>query len=317
MKKTLFCTALLLLVFSAFSCKKNNNETTTPTLSGLDLDSNHSTFMGIGSTLIVTPDISDIVSSDGKTFPDKIGIYFMLNTDTQRDTTTTDADVSNPPYELLLDEPGNFTLYCYAFGGTGFYNASASISFTVVDPATAITGLPDLPKIDIASSTFMTVELGGKTWMANNLYGTNSGYYYQDSEILASLFGQYYSWVEAQDACPAGWHLPSGEEFDQCLGTVAGNAMVNAQFVEKDFWNYWPEVPITNSLQFCALPVGYLDLTLEGAPEDGYKQYACFWTSDSKGDMGEFRYIYEKENRIQKGQGDKTTLALSVRCVKD
>ena len=315
MKKTLFCAVLLLLVFLAFSCKKKNEETTTPSLTGLTLDSDYSNFMGIGTTIHATPDASNIVSSD-KTFPEKIGIYFILNSG-QRDTTTKDVKVSNPVYEVELNVPGNYTLYCYAYGGSNFYSASASISFTVVDPATAITGLPELPSVEIADNTFLTVELEGKTWMANNLFGTNSGLYYQDSEILASLFGQYYTWNEAQSACPAGWHLPSGEEFDQCLGTVAGDVMVKAQFVENDLWAYWPEVPITNSRQFCALPFGYLDLTLEAGPEDGYKQYACFWTSDQKEDMGIYRYIYEKENVIREGQGDKNTLALSVRCVKD
>ncbi len=95
--------------------------------------------------------------------------------------------------------------------------------------------------------------------------------------------------------------------------------MVNAQFVDKSMWTYWPEVPITNSLKFCALPVGFLDFTLDGVPEDGYKQYACFWTADENEEtnLGVFRYIYEKENVIRKGVGDKETLAMSVRCVRD
>ena len=318
MKKTLFYALLLLLVVSAFSCKKKDEDTTKPTLSGLVLDSDYTPFMGVGKTITAKPDVSGLVSSDS-TFPDKIGIYFVLNSSTQRDTTTRDAEVSNPTYSVTLEEAGNYTLYCYAFGGENFYNASATISFTVVDPATALTGLPDLPTVEIAGNNFLTVNLGGKTWMANNLYGTNSGSYYQNSEILSSLFGQYYTWTEAQTACPAGWHLPTGEEFDQALGSVAGDAMVNAQFVEKDLWTYWPEVPITNKIQFCALPFGYRDFTLENTPEDGYKEYACFWTADDdpSTDLGEFRYIYERKNSIETGEGDKNTLGLSVRCVKD
>ena len=31
--------------------------------------------------------------------------------------------------------------------------------------------------------------------------------------------------------------------------------------------------------------------------------------------MGVFRYIYCEENDIKKGQGSKTTLGMSVRCV--
>ena len=311
---------MLLLLFAAFSCKKKEEETTKPSLSGLVLDSDHSTFMGEGRTVHVTPDVTNLISSDSKQYPEKIGIYFVLNNSSERDTTTRDVKVSNPTKEITLGEPGNYTLYCYAFGGDDFYNASATISFIVVDPETALTGLPDLPTVEIAGSTFRTVELEGKTWMANNLYGTNSGSYYQESEILASVFGQYYTWEEAQISCPAGWHLPTAEEFDNCVGAAAGDVMVNAQFVEKDLWSYWPEVPITNKCQFCALPFGFLDFTLEDAPENGYKEYACLWTADEDEEdnsLGVFRYIYQKDNSIQRGLGDKQTLALSVRCVKD
>lgn len=312
---------MLLLLFAAFSCKKKEEETTKPSLSGLVLDSDHTTFMGVGKTVHVTPDVSGLVSSDKNSFPEKIGIYFVLSTDnTKRDTTTTDVKVKNPTKEFTLEEPGNYTLFCYAFGGDDFYNATASLSFVVVDPETALTGLPELPTVEVAGNKFLTVELEGKTWMANNLYGTNSGSYYQDSEILASVFGQYYTWSEAQISCPDGWHLPTAEEFDDCLGVTAGEAMVNAQFVEKDLWSYWPEVPITNLTRFCALPFGYRDFTLEDAPEDGYKEYACFWTADEDEEdnsLGVFRYIYQKENSIQRGLGDKETLAMSVRCVKD
>ena len=76
----------------------------------------------------------------------------------------------------------------------------------------------------------------------------------------------------------------------------------------------------TNKFQFCALPFGFLDFTLEDAPENGYKEYACFWTADEDEEdnsLGVFRYIYQKDNSIQRGLGDKETLALSVRCVKD
>jgi uncharacterized protein (TIGR02145 family) len=317
MKKTLYCAVLVLLVISAFSCKKKEEETTKPSLTGLYLDSDHTNFMGLGKTIHVTPDVSDLVSSDNK-LPETIGIYFVFDS-SERDTTTRNVKVSNPTYEILLDEAGTHTLYCYAYAGDDYYNASATLSFTVVDPETAITGLPDLPTVEIAGNTFRTTLLDGKTWMATNLYGTNSGSYYQDSEILASVFGQYYTWTEALTACPDGWHLPSGEEFDQCLGAIAGDAMVNAQFVEVDMWNYWPDVPITNKNQFCALPVGYRDFTLEKSPEDGYKKYACFWTEDEDEelDLGVFRYMYEQDNNIQSGKGDKNTLAMSVRCVKD
>ena len=93
--------------------------------------------------------------------------------------------------------------------------------------------------------------------------------------------------------------------------------MANATFVDVTMWAYWPAVVITNTTAFNAIPVGYLDLTYPESPEGGFKEYACFWTADEKDGMGVFRYIYEESDTVQKGQGSKESLAMSVRCVKD
>jgi uncharacterized protein (TIGR02145 family) len=248
--------------------------------------------------------------------PEKIGIYYVLNSGV-RDTLTTDVKVSNPAIVINVDEPGDYAIYCYAYGGDEYYNASATITFTAVDPETALGGLPQLPSIEIAGNKFYTIERGGKTWMANNLFGTETGSDYKDSEILTSVFGKYYSWEEAMTSCPNGWHLPSAAEFDVCLGDDSGSLMVDATFIDKTMWGYWPQVKITNSSLFCAIPVGYRDFTNEDDPEIGYQKFACFWTSDEYEDRAVFRSIFEEDAQVQEGTGDKQTLAMSVRCVKD
>ena len=317
MKKTIFYAIFFLAVLAAVSCKKKDDDTTKPSLSGLELISDYDSFMGENTTVHVLADVTDLYLSDESfSMPEKIGIYYVLNSGA-RDTVTTDVKAYNPTYEVQVEEAGDYTVYCYAYGGDDYYNASASISFTAVNPETALTGLPQLPSVEIAGNKFCTFERGGKTWMATNLYGTETGTNYQNSEILTSVFGKYYSWTEAQEACPQGWHLPSGAEFDECLGSETGALMVDASFIEKTMWSYWPQVKITNSTQFCAIPVGYRDLTYEDSPEKGFKKFACFWTSDQYEDRGIFRSIFEEDTEVKISQGDKQTLALSVRCVKD
>lgn len=321
MKKSILYAIFILTALTALSCKKKEEDTTKPSITGLEIISDYDSFMGENTTVHVLADVSDLtVSDDSYSLPDKIGIYYVLSygsNSSARDTVTTDVKAYNPTYVVNVEEAGDYTVYCYAFGGDDFYNASASISFTAVNPATALTGIPELPFVEIAGNKFYTTERGGKTWMANNLYGTETGTDYQNSEILTSVFGKYYSWTEAQNACPKGWHLPSGAEFDECLGSNTGALMVDASFVEKTMWSYWPQVKITNSTLFCAIPVGYRDLTYEDGPEKGFKKFACFWTSDEYEDRGVFRSIFEEDAEVKTSQGDKQTLALSVRCVKD
>ena len=317
MKKSIFYAVFLLFVVFAVSCKKKEDDTTKPSITGLEIISDYDNYMGEGTIVHVQADVSALTLSDTSfDMPEKIGIYYVLNTGA-RDTLTTDIKVSNPTYIVNVEEAGTYTVYCYAFGGDDYYNASASITFKALNPATALTGLPDLPSVEIGGNKFYTTVRGGKTWMANNLYGTQSGTDYQDSEILTSVFGKYYSWTEAQEACPEGWHLPSAAEFDECLGTDTGALMVDASFIEETMWSYWPQVKITNSSLFCALPVGYRDMTYEDIPEKGFMKFACFWTSDQVEDRGIFRSIFEEDTEVQKSQGDKQTLAMSVRCVKD
>ena len=319
MKKTIFYVILLLIAFQAIGCKKNENTTTTPSLLGLDIDGEYDNFMGENSDIWVQADVEDLYVSNGSKLPEKIGIYFTVSSNVGvRDTVTRDVDASNPRHYIHLGEAGNYTIQCFAYGGESVYNASASIAITVVNPETALTGLPeDLPTVEIGGNTFRTTTVEGKTWMANNLYGTESGRDYQKAEILTSLFGKYYTWTEAQTACPEGWHLPTAAEFDEGLDLDPGSLMVDASFVNVKMWSYWPQVTISNRTKFCAIPVGYLDFNKEEAPEQAYKKYACFWTQDQMGDRGVFRSIFEQGEVVQKSLGDKNTLALSVRCVKD
>jgi uncharacterized protein (TIGR02145 family) len=62
---------------------------------------------------------------------------------------------------------------------------------------------------------YRTVTINGVTWMAENLrFKTRSGAaYYDNDSNNAGEYGMLYDWKTAKNACPAGWHLPTGAEF--------------------------------------------------------------------------------------------------------
>ncbi|HPQ35906.1 MAG TPA: fibrobacter succinogenes major paralogous domain-containing protein [Tenuifilaceae bacterium] len=69
------------------------------------------------------------------------------------------------------------------------------------------------------------VRIGEQVWMAENLnYETESGSWcYDNDSTMCKHYGRLYQWEAAIEGCPAGWHLPSKEEYKQLFKYVKSN----------------------------------------------------------------------------------------------
>ena len=303
MKNAILWAGVLSLLLLLPACKKDETEETKPTLTGLAINS-AIPYVRVGHTLEFKADVSSISSSDG-TLPETVGLAWQVNSGT-RDTLTLNAKLNNPAFRVTAEEEGTYSINCYLFGGSDYYATSAVTSFQAINPATALEGLTGQTE----------TVLGSHVWMSHNLYGTESGKDYENSEVVATLFGRFYTWEEAQAACPKGWRLPTAEEFDQDVPAEAGALMADAVFLGEKMWAYWPEVPITNQTGFNAIPVGFIDFAGSNSAAENFQQYAAWWTASEDGEMGLYRYIHVQEPQLMKGRGSKSSLAMSVRCVK-
>ena len=180
-------------------------------------------------------------------------------------------------------------------------------------------GMKGIPDVQADDKKYRSVVAGNLTWLTDNLWNENYGHSYRESEVVDACFGRYYTWEEANQACPEGWRLPTGDEFDEAWGDDAGELMAKAYFLQNEMWEYWPQVTITNTTKFNAIPVGYMDLSLDTSEKEaGFLEYACWWVADEYGsNMAGYRYIIDDNPVVQKGKGNKKSLAMSVRCVKD
>lgn len=317
--------AVLTLAFAAVlgsGCKKTTTTTTTPSLGGLWMKE-QAQFVPYGEEQEFAVYVDDMFVSDN-TDPGTLGVYWQV-TGFSRDTTSRDVKIENPAYHFTPKSQGTYTVTVNVFALNGkYYNATASVTFQAIDPETAMDGLEgtkETIEFDDYELEMFTAPIGKHTWLCQNLYtGELVGRSYQNCDVVADLFGEYYTWEEAQFVCPYGWRLPTAAEFDEDLGNIAGDLMSRARFLGTEMWPYWPDVLITNDTQFNALPVGYMDLATS-VQARGYKEYAAWWTSDSvtEGDesLGIYRYIYCEDPDIKKGKGSQQSLALSVRCVKE
>lgn len=309
MKNCICAVAILFTLLSLSGCNKSSDDTTTkPSLSGLSVNE-VPPFISVGTTLTFQADVHSLTVSDGTT--PTVGIYWQVNS-AQKDTLSKDISKSNPDFTYRADTLGTYNVYCYVYAGSDYYGSSATATFQAIDPATALSG--------IGTADEITVK--GKTWKSRNATHATKGFSFRNATVLDGAMGRLFSWDEAQTVCPAGWHLPTVAEFEASFagtdGTIpAGALMADASFLDEKMWTYWPSVTITNQYGFNALPLGYIDSTDSYYTYEKYGEYACWWTSDQASGLGTFLYIYQEYPVVKKGQGDKKSLAMGVRCIKD
>ena len=266
-----------------------------------------------------------------------IGYYFRDSGAGVNDTLVT-ADGVIRHHEFTVTAPDDavtntLTLTAFTAAESQYYNSSFSATYSVVLPG--LDGKGSITHFDTQTSSFIdardgkeyyTTDTDKLSWMRNNLAWEGAGVEYQRCTALNYLFGRYYTWEEAQTACPEGWRLPTDADWTaldasavagQDIPGLAGKLMGDIYFNGTKMWEYWREVKITDQLGLSAMPVGYATVSGKDYTFDGLYSYAAFWTSDESEDLGVCRYVFHKKDIVYRGRMSKTEFAATVRCVRD
>ena len=156
-----------------------------------------------------------------------------------------------------------------------------------------------------------------------------------DLETNCDIYGGLYQWDEMmqyattpgiQGLCPAGWHLPTEEEWCtvtqfldptvDCeiigmIGTDIGGKMKETGTVH---WNP-PNTGATNISGFTVLPGGYRSSS--GGSFGQFHMGADYWQStEASATHASDRYFYYNNSKISRTLNPKTD-GYSVRCLKD
>lgn len=194
--------------------------------------------------------------------------------------------------------------------------------------------------------------IGGHEWMIENLRvthynngdpiphvtgnadwaGLNTGAYcvYNNEASLANTYGKLYNWYAVDDErglCPAGWRLPSDDEYMQLMLYLDPVAVINDNIVggmmkatgtsgDGGLWSP-PNTGATNSSGFTALPGGARYTTgLFG----GLTILAFFWTADATPSevlQRAWNWYMDTSTANLYRNNYSRVIGHSVRCIKD
>lgn len=164
--------------------------------------------------------------------------------------------------------------------------------------------------------TYRTITVDGRVWMADNLnFKSEGSFCYKDEEDQCMAYGRLYTWEAAQKVCPAGFHLPTHEDFES-LWTAAG-ADFNAGYLLKTDYGWNGDTNGNDTLKFSAMPAGN---RFDDETYGNMMKFAFFWSSDDKLDgiaPGNARVWYLTSKSMAFGYMSKPKeFGFSVRCVK-
>lgn len=359
----LFLPVLLFCAMSVCSCKKDESEATKKYLSGSLRHENFPVYVLTGHSF--TYKVAGVwhplrrYTEDGH----HLGYYYtILGLMTKADTvyqgnaaSHLSIDDMHDPVTVDIFEYTD-TLGTFSLSGTVFpedadiyYSSSSTSTVTTIDPDKSIPQTSfDKTKPyfrderDDSLYNYVVKDTLGRqysvAWMQQNLAYSGEigelGRPYADQEDVNYLFGRYYTWEEAQSACPNGWRLPSEEDWADLANVVnpgceyekyeyfadfAGHLKIDAKFNGVKMWEFWPEAPVRSTSMMHVIPTGYC-ANVSGNDFKSLGEYAFFWCSDTNPyDAGKalYRYCHYRGDDFMLDTADKNTMAIPVRCVHD
>lgn len=171
----------------------------------------------------------------------------------------------------------------------------------------------DVLKDSRDNQEYRTVKIGSQIWMAENLsFAAEESFCYTRFGYDCRKYGRFYNWDVAKNVCPAGWHLPTAEEFEQLFVEVGGRDSAAVKLKSAEGWSHYGNG--SDEYGFNGTPSGFRDYR---GRFDRQTMYAYLWSATaapSKKAIGIHMMAGRKDVSVYPYAKD---FGLSVRCVKN
>lgn len=194
------------------------------------------------------------------------------------------------------------------------------------------------PVTDIEGNIYKTVKIGNQVWMAENLRTTHyrdnyaipnitgssdwsnppdswKGAYCDYNNVANNAYGKLYNSyavVNSRLLCPAGWHIPTADDWLTLINNLGGYFEAGGRLKEAGTTHWKSPNSGTNESGFTALPGGYR--WYDGI-FNSLTEMAMFWGLGSGGGVLHFA-LTNSANSVM-SEGANSTEGNSVRCIKD
>jgi len=187
------------------------------------------------------------------------------------------------------------------------------------------------------SKKYSTVQIGSQCWMAENINigvmisgsidqtdnGVIEKYCYNDSISYCDIYGGLYQWDEimkyttglgAQGICPAGWHIPTNDEYTTLKDFLGSNNGGKMKEAGTSHW-YPPNTGATNSSGFTGLPGGQRN---QDSLFYSIGQRVKFYVSDTYSSYSSAMYWHLSYNNVYFNSSSSLKInGFSIRCLKN
>jgi len=221
---------------------------------------------------------------------------------------------------------------------------NAVTKVTVRDNAVVTANFIPNEIIDVRDNRkYSIVKIGEQIWMAQNLNfirssneaaNVNRGFCYENNDANCGTYGRLYDWATAmnlldtcnthfcadithphQGICPAGWHVPSSDEWTTLTNFVGSPA--GTKLKSTSGWNDGSGyITGTDEFGFMALPGGFIASNNMTSRDVGTQGNWWTATQDNNNGAGSRSMFYDMNLVASENREIKTRL-FSLRCVRN